>query len=170
MRDLWKHSLCGKSLQPKPEVIGTSISQSSQCCLILFLHINSSSSSLQCCSILFLYVNSSSLVGTTSECENYKYKGLNMDDCKKANNNISIQEWKRIQGKITKDSKFVSMEDPIKLFNKHLVILKHHIHLKRFQNGEFNRIKHNLHSNELLIQVDYAKRCESVEQNEIQSV
>ena len=105
-----------------------------------------------------------------SECETCKCSGLSMDDCKEANSNISIQEQKRIQGKITKDSKMFSIEDAIKLFNKHLVILKHHIHSKRIQNAEFNRIKHNLHSNELLIQVDYAKRYENAEQNEIQSV
>ena len=66
-----------------------------------------------------------------------------------------------MQGKITKDLKVVSMEDAIKLFNEQLVILKRHIHVKRIQNVEFNRIKDNLHSNELLIQVDYAEGQEN---------
>ena len=103
-----------------------------------------------------------------SECETFKCSGLSMDDCKKSNGNISIQEWKRIQGEINKHSKSVSMEDDIKLFNKYLVILKRHIHVKRIQNAELNRIKDNLHSNELLFKVNYAEWCENAEQNEIQ--
>ena len=46
-------------------------------------------------------------------------------------------------GKITKDSKVVSMEDAIKLFNKHIVILERHFYVKRIKNAEFNRIKDN---------------------------
>ena len=60
------------------------------------------------------------------------------------------------------------MEAAIKLFNEHIVILKRHIHVKRIQNTEFNRIKDNLHIYELLIQVDYAEGNENAEQNEIQ--
>ena len=92
--------------------------------------------------------DSSSSFCMYSEYETCKYRGLSMDDCKKLDSNISIQERKRIKGKKTKDLKVVLMEDTIKLLNKHL-------ESKRIQNAEFNRIKDNFHSNELLIQVDY---------------
>ena len=89
---------------------------------------------------------SSSSVCMNSECETCKCSGLSMNDCKTSNGNISIQEWKRIQGQINKHSKSVSMEDAIKLFNEHLVNLKRHIHVKKMENAEFSRIKDSLHS------------------------
>lgn len=50
-----------------------------------------------------------------------------MGGFKKPKNNISIQEWKKIQGKMTKDSNVVWVKDAI--------ISKRYIQVKRIQNA-----------------------------------
>ena len=61
------------------------------------------------------------------------------------------------------------IEDCLNTWQNKVENLKRHIHTKRKQQAEYNRLKEKLDTNELLLHIDYSENYKSKQQNAIQS-
>ena len=83
---------------------------------------------------------------------------------------IKFYTWmKNDEDHLTKMLATEEIEDCLRIWQEKVTHLKRHIHTKRKQQQEYNRIKNNLQTNEILIHLDYSENYKSKQQNAIQS-
>lgn len=82
---------------------------------------------------------------------------------------ISYQNWRTVDGRISKSKISTSVEAAIATFRSYIKQLKTHIFKKRVQNKAYNHMKQTLGPNDLLIHVDFAESYSNIQQDAIQS-
>ena len=113
--------------------------------------------------------NSSSKACMYSDCEVCYDTGLGVEDFTDDCTEIQFYQWKHMDKNVQKVESVLPPDEFLSLFNEEVKVLKKHIYIKRQQHANYNQLKENLKTGEILLHVDYSENYVNKQQGEIQS-